>query len=108
METENTQIERKMPAKKENRYDFQKSDIEKEPMVRMEEIAKQISVTWKNASLRIADVKRLIPYLAAQAFVQTGESEDDILDYIDGYFKPALLEYVYNIRNSAKFNLIEN
>ena len=54
-------------------------------MVRMEEIAREISVTWKNASLRIADVKRLIPYLAAQAFAQTGESEDDILDYITAW-----------------------
>ena len=51
----------------------------------IEAIGEKIGNIWQDNDLSILDLKTLMPYLASMVFLEAGDSDFDILDYIDNY-----------------------
>jgi hypothetical protein len=105
--TENISVkaekELKVPETQENRYSFVKETMSTGNMEGLESVAGMVGKIWSENDLNIMDIKNLIPYLMSMAFTQAGDSDLEILDYIDNYVKPAVFEYNRILRNRKKF-----
>ena len=105
--TENISVkaekEVKVPDTQENRYSFEKEIMSTRRMEGLETVAGKVGKIWSEHDLSIMDIKNLIPYLMSMTFTQSGDSDLEILDYIDNYIKPAVFEYNRVIRNAKKF-----
>lgn len=105
--TENISVkaekELKVPETQESRYSFVKEPMSTRNMEGLESVASMVGKVWSENDLNIMDIKNVIPYLMSMAFIQAGDSDLEILDYIDNYVKPAVFEYNRIIRNRKKF-----
>ncbi|KJE48987.1 MULTISPECIES: hypothetical protein [Acidiplasma] len=101
-------MEKKASAKKDAGYGIEEKDVETYTMQNLKGIAKEISMTWKSHGFTIGDVKGFMPYLMAEIFNQSGETDNEILEYIDTYFRPSVLDYLYRIKNSRKIDVFGN
>lgn len=105
--TENISVkaekEVKVPDTQESRYSFEKDVMSTRRMEGLETVAGMMGKIWSENDLSIMDIKNLIPYLMSMTFTQAGDSDLEILDYIDNYVKPAIFEYNRVIRNTKKF-----
>lgn len=93
----------KVPEIQESRYSFEKETVNAGKMEGLETVAGKVGKIWSENDLKIVDVKNLIPYLMSMVFTQAGDSDLEILDYIDNYIKPAVFEYNRIMRNAKKF-----
>lgn len=103
MINEIAEVDKKSGMEKKKKYEFERENISNEAMMNIESIGRDISETISKSKLSIIDVKTLLPYLAAYTFIESGESDVDIVDYIENYFTPAVFEYMKEIRNNKKF-----
>ena len=105
--TENISVkaekELKVPETQESGYSFVKKTVGTGSIEGLESIADMVGKIWSENDLNLVDIKNLIPYLMSMAFTQAGDSDLEILDYIDNYVKPAVFEYNRILRNRKKF-----
>ena len=93
----------KVPEIQENRYSFEKESMNTGKIEDLETVAGMVGKIWSENDLKIMDIKNLMPYLMSMVFTQAGDSDLEILDYIDNYIKPAVFEYNRILRNTKKF-----
>lgn len=97
----------KEEQKMDSGYTFQKGDISRDRFSEIGAIAEKIGGIWQEHDLSILDLKSLLPYLASMIFVEAGDSDYEVLDYIENYMKPAIFEFGRRMRNSRKFKAFE-
>ncbi|ARD85416.1 hypothetical protein [Ferroplasma acidiphilum] len=104
-----SQVSREKEGRKvESGYAFKGGDISMDRFSEIEAIGEKIGNIWQDNDLSILDLKTLMPYLASMVFLEAGDSDFDILDYIDNYMKPAIFEFNRRLRNSRKFKSFDN
>ncbi|EQB68164.1 MAG: hypothetical protein ACYCSO_08785 [Cuniculiplasma sp.] len=96
-------VREKKEQEVESRYTFQNGDISRDRFLEIESIGEKIGQIWQEHDLSILDLKSLLPYLASMIFLEAGDSDFEVLDYIENYMKPAIFEFGRRIRNSKKF-----
>lgn len=101
-------VEEKKEQKVDSGYTFQRGDISVDVFSEIESIGKKIGQIWQEHDLSILDLKTLLPYLASMVFLEAGDSDFDILDYIENYMKPAIFEFSRRMRNAKKFKGFQN
>ena len=100
-------IQEKKTEKIEGGFTFQKGDISRDRFSEIESIGEKVGQIWQEHDLSILDLKSLLPYLASMVFLEAGDSDIEVLDYIENYMKPAVFEFSRRIRNSKKFKAFD-
>lgn len=100
--------EQEVEKRGESGYTFKRGDISVDMFSEIETIGNKIGQIWQEHDLSILDLKTLLPYLASMVFLEAGDSDFDILDYVENYMKPAIFEFSRRMRNARKFKGFHN